>query len=110
MGECVEGLGYGFEAPDPSVPLPWQKMDPNVETAKLPLPWVDLEARDAEIQRRSAINHCAVAVGLYEVQDAKWRSEIKRLSDAERKPLEDEGIIDIFEEPVPAPLLGGLER
>ena len=70
-GECVEGLGYEFEAPDASVPLPWQEMDPNVETAKLPLPWVDLEARDVEIQRRSAINNCAVAVGLYEVQDAK---------------------------------------
>ena len=107
VGECVKGLG--FEAPDASVPLPWHQIDPISFSTAL-VPPGEPAARDAENQRRSAINHCALAVGLYEVQDAKWRSKIKRLSGSERKPLENEAVIDSLEEPGPAPFLVAQKR
>ena len=58
--------------------------------------------------RLRAINQCALDVGLYAAQDTKWLAEIQRLfvADPEKvRPLKDEGIIDILQQPGPAPFL-----
>ncbi len=107
MGDCVQNLGH--ERPDASVPLSWHQIDPDkVEILVKPdRSDTDAAAHAAEARLR-AINQCALDVGLYAAQDTKWLAEIQRLfvADPEKvRPLKDEGIIDILQQPGPAPFL-----
>lgn len=103
MAECVRDAGHE----PPERPLVWHQIDPDKIADKANRQTTG-EERAAEEERLRLINRCALDTGLYEAQDAAWQIAIRDIADAAPhrvKPLEDERIIAVLEQPGPAPFL-----
>ena len=103
MVECVRGAEH--KPPDPSYPLSWQQIDESkIELKQYRGP----DEKEAANRRLRAVNQCALDTGLYQAQDDAWRAEIWRIfqENPDRiAPLKFEGVIDLLDEPGPAPFL-----
>ena len=93
MADCVEEKGYS--RPDPVSPIRWQEH--KAPDDRKTLRGDPESARAATIARLTAIDECAVEVGLYAAQEVVWMAEIRRLNEedpAKAKPLMDNGIVE----------------
>ena len=93
MADCVVEKGYS--RPDPDSSIHWQER--KSPDNRKPLRGDPEAVRAATIARLTAIDECAVKVGLYPAQEAVWMTEIVRLrgeDPAKVKPLIDNGIVE----------------
>ena len=105
LNECVREAGH--EPPDPNYHLPWQQIDGSKLQPNRG-PDAAEEDRAAQIARAQVMNQCGLDTGFFMAQDTAWRSEIHNIfrETPERiRPLKEEGIIDLLNEPGPAPFL-----
>ena len=107
---CIEGKG---KEPPGSISLPWQQIDLTKKSARAHQRRnASEDERRAETKRYSVINQCALDTEFYAAQDLAWQEEIWRIhrEDPDRvRSLAEAGVIDILEEPGPAPFLTIME-
>ena len=103
MVRCVREQGY--EPPRYAGRLTWQEIDKDRIPEK---PQRSKTERVSHRERLRVINQCALDTKLYDTQDEKWQAEIRGRFNADPaplRPLKEEGILAILEEPGPARFL-----
>ena len=102
MSDCVREAGY---EPLPSNSLiPWQQLDADKIDTKA---YRSQDPAQRELRLR-AMNQCALETKFYQVQDDVWREVLGRIASENPERLisfKEEGIIEILDEPGPAPFL-----
>ena len=105
MAECIVDAGY--KAPGVGKLLPWQQLDDSkVDVSPYRAEGATGPLSEAEARLLRVTDQCGREEGLYLAQDEAWQEEIRRIFQSDTperiKPLKEEGIIDILDEPGPA--------